>query len=426
MKKQLVFLIFIILLVGCYQKGDDTQTLPTNVVAIPHTAVGATDVIVETPITAATSTSAPTITPRERPRIILFIGDGMGSEHRLAGQYYSVGEIRQLMMDQLPVRGWLIPDPYGEELPDSASAATAFATGYKTYTEVISLDIDGNRVKTIFEYAKDLDMSVGLVTNKYITDATTAVFGAHVPESAMRLDIASQFIDNQIDVIFGGGEDDFLPNDIKGCYPKLGNRTDGRHLIDEAVAAGYRYVCDQNGFEGLNPQIDWRVIGLFEDENMTRPYSPSLAEMTRTAIEILSMNPKGYILVVEGAMIDIASHYHESQNVMDEVVWLDQAVEVGMEYAESDENSLLIVTADHETGGLIVDLEPSGFDNQDGPFKMPNGTEFYISWHTGGHTFSNVPVTAFGPVSDKFKGLHQNTLVFDVMLEFLGIPKTWE
>ena len=111
---------------------------------------------------------------------------------------------------------------------------------------------------------------------------------------------------------------------------------------------------------------------------------------------------------------------------MEDVVEFDQAVEVGMAYAETDENTLVIVTADHETGGLVVNLSPTGYDNEDGPFYMPNAMEFYVSWHTAGHTYSNVPVTAYGPLSEKLRGLHENTVVFDVMLEFLGIQKTEE
>ena len=156
---------------------------------------------------------------------------------------------------------------------------------------------------------------------------------------------------------------------------------------------------------------------------MARPYSPSLADMTRRAIEILSSNPNGYFLVVEGAMIDISSHFNQTLNVINDVIALDQAVAVGMEYATVDEDMLIIVTGDHETGGMVVSLFPVGNKNEEGPFFMPNGIEFYISWITAVHSPVNIPVTALGPGAEKFTGLHENTQVFDIMFEVLGLTK---
>jgi alkaline phosphatase len=350
----------------------------------------------------------------------------MGSGHRTAGQYYAVGEARQLTMNALPVSGWLHPDLLDGELPESAATATALATGQKTASGLISLDTEGNHLKTILEYAQELGMGVGLVSTKFITDATTAAFGAHVENNAMGPEVASQILAHRVDVIFGGGEDDFLPRGVEGCCPDMGKRLDERNLIQEAEDAGYIVVCDGTSFKALDPQTNSPVLGLFADENMSRPYSPSLADMTRTAVEILSLNPNGYFLVVEGAMIDIASHFHQTQNVFDDVYGLDQAVKVGMEYAELDENMLIIVTADHETGGMTVNFSPSGSSSEEGPFYMPNATEFYITWSTSDHTRVDVPVTAFGPVSEKLSGINENTIVFDVMLEFLGISAITE
>jgi len=339
--------------------------------------------------------------------IILFIGDGMGPEHRLAGQYLSVGVEGELVMDTLPVSGWLQTDSIGGILTDSAAGATALATGQQTYNDVISMDTKRNQLKTILEYAQELEMSVGLVSTKYITDATTAAFGAHVWSREMGPEIASQFLEHGVDVILGGGENDFLPRGVTGCHPETGDRTDELNLIEEAEVAGYTFVCDEQAFDLLDPQSNPLVIGIFADESMQRPYAPSLADMTQTAIDILSLNPNGFFLLVEGGMIDIA-------------VGLDQAVEVGLEYAESDASTLIIVTADHETGGLSVYLEPLGTYKDKGPFYMPDGTDFYVSWGTSQHTDADVPVSAYGPGSEMFIGTNGNTIVFDVMLKFLG------
>jgi len=371
----------------------------------------------------ATETPSPTatFTPRERPRILLFIGDGMGAEHRRAGQFAALGEVRRLAMDSLPVSGWLVTDSYGGTAPDSGAAATALGTGVLTTIDSIGVDPAGKSLTTILEIAQAQGMSVGLVSTKFITDATTAAFAAHVPASGLRAEIAEQMLAHGVDVILGGGEDDFLPEDATGCYPSPGNRTDGRNLTLEAEAAGYTTVCDAAGFAALDPATDTKVLGLFADENMARPYAPSLAEMTELAIAILEQNPNGYFLMVEGAMIDIASHFHEAQNVIDDVLSFDEAVAVGVAAAEGDGDTLLLVTADHETGGLVVNYEPTGGVDEAGPFQMPNGTDFWLTWHSGDHTYAHVPITALGEGADALIGLHENTFVFEVMLRFMGV-----
>lgn len=409
MNKIVTLLIMVLILSGC--------VAPTPQITATITP--------ETPEASATATPTqeptPTVTPRERPRIILFIGDGMGAEHRRAGQYASLGEVRTLAMDSLDAFGWLTTESYGGTLPDSGASATAMATGVLTDIERIGVDPDGNSLTSILEIAQAQGMSVGLVSTKYITDATTASFAAHVYSSGMREEIAAQMLEHGVDVILGGGEDDFLPAGETGCYPELGNRSDGRNLITEAQTAGYVTICDAAGLAAIDPAVDAKVLGLFADENMDRPYSPTLAEMTETAIAILEQNPNGYFLVVEGAMIDIASHFHESQNVIDDVIGFDEAVAVGVAAAEGDENTLVIVTADHETGGLVVNYEPSGTVDEGGPFRMPNGTDFWLTWHSGDHTYAHVPVTALGDGAEAFIGLHENTFVFEVMLRFMGV-----
>jgi alkaline phosphatase len=269
-------------------------------------------------------------------------------------------------------------------------------------------------------------MSVGLVTTKYITDATTAVFAAHNESRLNTLEIAPQLIERRVDVLFGGGEDDFLPVDVPGCHPGMGNRLDGRDLLAEAEELGYTLICDQDGFDQLDAAADTLVLGLFGDENMERPYSPSLADMTETAIAILSQDPDGFFLMVEGAMIDIYSHFNQTTEMMEEVAWFDKAIQVGVDHAENEPDTLILVTADHETGGLVVELEPGIHEDEQGPFYMPNAIEFYVTWLTAEHTHAKVPVTASGPGADRLRGVHENTAVFDLMLDYLGLENAVE
>lgn len=401
MRKAIKYLLLIILLVSCNGGVQNEVHAPT-----------------ETPEPVISIQS--TLPTSEHHNLILFIGDGMGAEHRLAGQYISVGEDDELVMDTLPVSGWIQTSSIGDQLTDSAAAATAYATGYKTYNGVISMDTKSNDLKTILEYAQDMGMSVGLVSTKYISDATTAAFASPVWSRENSPAVALQFLEHGVDVILGGGENDFTPRGVAGCLPETGARFDERNLVEEAVEAGYMFVCDGASFDSLDPLTTPLVLGLFADESMTRPYDPTLAEMTQKAIEILSQNPKGFFLLVEGGMIDIASHQNDAQNALDDVIALDEAVKAGMEFAKTDKDTLIMVVADHETGGLEVYLDSTDIYDEEGPFYMPDGTEFYLRWDVSSHTDADVPVSAFGSGSDQLIGVNENIVIFDVMLEFLG------
>lgn len=227
-----------------------------------------------------------------------------------------------------------------------------------------------------------------------------------------------------VDVLLAGGEDEFLPAGTAGCYPENGERQDGRHLINEAIASGYTYVCNETAFNSVNPATTPRLLGLFADEGMTPPYSPSLSAMTQKAIDILTQNPGGFFLMVEGGQIDWASHANEAALTMAATNGLDAAVAVAQTYASTVSNTLVIVTADHETGGMSVDLTSSGASNQDGPFQMPdNTTSFYINWQGLLHTAADVPTTAQGPWSDLLAGTYENTHIHDVMCQALQPSK---
>jgi len=182
-------------------------------------------------------------------------------------------------------------------------------------------------------------------------------------------------------------------------------------LIDEATNAGYTYVCDAASLAAVDPASTSKLLGLFADEGMSRPYSPSLEDMTQKAIDILSQDPDGFFLMVEGGQIDWASHVNDATNTIGDTVGFDEAVAVGQIYAASAGNSLIIVTADHETGGMSVNLSAG----EQGPFTMPETTPFYVSWSSEDHTGADVPTTAQGSWSDLLDGTYENTYIYDVM-----------
>ena len=344
----------------------------------------------------------------------------MGTAQRQAGQWAAVGLDGQLSMDSLPYAGWSITDNITGTLTDSAAAATAMATGQKTLNGYIGMDWMGNPLVTILEQAQEYGWSVGLVTTTPITHATPAAFVAHELSRLNYSQIAKQIFEQQVNVILAGGEDDWLPEPEVGCFPNPGHRNDGRNLIEEAIADGYIYVCSPSELTNLPIESTTHILGLFADDGMTRPYTPTLSQMTSTAIAVLSQDEDGFFLMVEGGQIDWAAHYNDGENLINDVLSLDAAINEALNYAQKNPNTLIITTADHETGGMSVDLVPSGKLDEDGPFWMPDGTPFYINWTTIYHTAVDVPVTAQGPGAIKLEDTYENTNIYEVMRAFLG------
>lgn len=346
----------------------------------------------------------------------------MGEAHRTAGRWASVGQNGQLGMDSLPVSGWSMTSEVSGITTDSAAAATAMATGHKTYNGRISVSITGDSLPTILEQAQEKGWSVGLVSTTQISHATPAAFASHVLSRSNFTEIARQLFEQNINVLLAGGEDDWLPTTETGCHPNLGHRTDSRNLIAEAQNSGYTYICQPGELTALDLQNTTHLLGLFADDGMVRPFQPMLDEMTAIAIEILSQNPDGFFLLVEGGQIDWAAHANDAENVIGDVLGFDSAISLGLDYANTNSNALIIVSADHETGGMSVNSQSSGEPDEDGPFHMPDGTPFFVNWTTTGHTGVNVPTSAQGNLAEQLVGIYENTHIYKIMRQVLG----WE
>jgi alkaline phosphatase len=369
--------------------------------------------------------------------VILLIGDGMGNAQRTAGRLYSVGRDGGLSMDSLPVTGLLHTWSASSLVTDSAAAGTALATGVKTNNNAVGVDPSGSPQPSILELAKIAGKSTGLITTTYSADATPASFAAHNVDRHNYNDIALDIFNHSVDVLLGGGETYFLPAGTAGCYPADGARTDGRNLIQEAVANGYKAVCTAADFNAVDPSTTDRLIGTFADTDMTRPYAPDLAAMTDKALSILDKNSNGFFLMVEGGQIDVAAHVNDAVDALSDVVGFDQAVQVAFEYQQQHPDTLVIVAADHATGGLAIEdaaqdgpcpeVNPNDPREcrtllwEDGPFSENKGGEFWIDWTTNNHTADDVPVSATGPGSTDLEGNHENTDVFQVMRKALGL-----
>ena len=401
-------------------------------------------------------------TPPLARNLILFIGDGMGQAHRFAGQLLAAGRDGRLAMDRLPVlghMGTMCVDPT-TFVTDSAAAATAIATGFKTTNGCVSIDANGERRQTILEMAKASGRSVGLISTCQITDATPAAFAAHVPLRAAQSTIARQYIEEaQVDVILGGGAVHWYPYGQRlpaaltrhARWRGVGQEGD---LVQRAADLGYDVVLTE---EELAANLEQRVVtrenrpllGLFAgeeffvqtEEGLGAVYDPpvSQADLTSAAIEILSRNPHGFFLMVEESAIDRMAHRNNAPLTLKGVLELDRAVQVGLAYANRNPDTAVIVTADHECGGLAVagsldqpyPYEPGGglldtlLAGEDGPFPVA-GTDygFVLGWATTGHTSAPVPITAIGPGTENLAGVIENTDLFHTMAHALSLTES--
>lgn len=367
--------------------------------------------------------------------VILFIGDGMGVAQRNAGALATVGLDGELVMDSLPYTGLVKTDSADPTnfITDSAAAATSYATGVKTYNGAIGKDADGNDVQTLIEQAEAAGLSTGLVTSGEVTDASTAAFGAHVENRYMQTEIARQYIEETgVDVLLGGGEDFWYPADDPGEIEGGSSQSDQGNLVEKAQGLGYQYVSDA---EGLADAEGDQLLGLFANRTMfvsepepvgTNDRTVSLEEMTEKAVEILSKNKKGFFLVVEEEAVDEQAHAANAEKTIESVRLMDEAVAVAKEFAEQRNDTLVITTADHETGGMSVEsTDPKdeggeGVSAEDGPFAVADSElEFMVDWTTTGHTNADVPLTAMGPGSARLTGYYENTFVYEVMRDAL-------
>ncbi|MCU4177582.1 alkaline phosphatase [Carboxylicivirga sp. N1Y90] len=325
---------------------------------------------------------------KKRPKnIILFIGDGMGVAQVFSGMTVN-GELNMQNMSHVGFNKTQSADNY---VTDSAAGGTAISTGTRTYNGAIGVDVNGKPLTTILEYAERNNKATGLVSTSAITHATPASFIAHQPKRMMYEEIAGDFMNTDIDVFIGGGADFFT------------KRVDGRNLVTELSDKGYRVGYSLEEVEAVKSG-QLAVLTAVGHNAGYRDRGEMLVKSTEKAIEVLSnADSKGFFLMVEGSQIDWGGHQNDASYVTGEVLDMDKALGEAMKFAIEDRNTLIIVTADHETGGMTV-------ENGD-PTKGKVSTGFT----TGNHTAVMVPVFAFGPGAEAFSGVYDNTEIFEKM-----------
>ena len=333
----------------------------------------------------------------KRPKnIILFIGDGMGISHVTAGMTSS-GE--SFNLKKFRYSGLSITQSADDYITDSGAGGTAIASGVKTNNGMIGLAPDNTVAPSITEFAHMNGLSTGIVSTSAITHATPASFVAHNISRDNYEEIAENFLNGNVDLFIGGGEDHFR------------KRADKRDLAAELEKQGFDVVYTLDELKATESD---KIAGLLAKVHMPSVMNGRagvLEEMTRKAIETLSRDKDGFFLMVEGSMIDWGSHENNLFYTVSEVVDMDKAVGVALDFAGKDRKTLVVVTADHETGGLSL--------------TGGNKTEHIVSgkFNTTDHTGTMVPIFSYGPGADRLSGIHENTFFLDVFLNLLRITR---
>jgi alkaline phosphatase len=345
-----------------------------------------------------------TVAPRN---VILFIGDGMGSEQVRAAGMYQNGSEGYLVMESFPYSATMTTYSADSAITNSAAGATAMATGYKVANDVLSIAWPGDEreLETLLERFHTYCKRAGLVTTTYATNATPAAFGAHELNRYNISGVARDYFTQTMpDVLFGGGGNGLNPTN--------------------AATAGYTVVTDRVSMQALTPAPNKRFSGQFGITDLPYEYDyrvgldpgfvtlPHLSEMVSTTLRLLENTPNGFFLMVEGGRIDHAGHENDIARSVLEVLEFDRAIEVVYMWASSRTDTLIIVTADHETGNLRV-LANNGRN------RFPT-----VKWTTTGHMATDVPVYAWGVNAELASQVTDNTDIYHLALAGLtGTPQ---
>lgn len=354
--------------------------------------------LVETELPGPVPDDSISFTPPKN--IILLIGDGMGIAQITAGMYMNGNKLN---LERCQYVGLHTPYSSDNLVTDSAAGATAFACGVKAYNGAIGVDPTKKPVPNIMEQVSAMGLKTGLVVTSTITHATPAAFYAHQPRRDMYEAIAADLAKSEIDFFVGGGMVDFV------------GRQDSRNLIEEMRNNGF-FITDSASVSFDKVQIPFdKKFGYFASPNSPVKASEGrnfLPLATEKAIEYLQRNgnQKGFFLMVEGSQIDWGGHANDSDYIVSEMLDFDQAIGIALDFAAKDGNTLVIITADHETGGFSI-LPGSDME------KIRPG------FTTDSHTAVLIPVFTFGPGGELFSGVYENTAIYFKMAKALNLKK---
>ena len=311
----------------------------------------------------------------------------MGPNQVALAKFATGGVDHRLSFENFPITGIVYNHSADSPYTDSAASATTWATGVKTKNRYLSVDAEKKFLPTIPELLSTKGYKSGLVATSSITHATPAAFYAHINNRYKEKEIAKMLINSDIDIALGGGQEFFdAPSEDSPfmIYDKT--------LLDSSL---------------LNSKE--QVIGLFAEDGFDRRLgTPTQLEMTQIALNFLekkSQNCNGFFLMSEGSQIDWAGHDNNVEYMLVEFADFDATVQAATNFAVANQDTLILVTADHATGGLVL--------------QRPKGSKISAQWTTGSHDLSPINIYAYGPGAGLFSGVMDNTEIFDRILQAL-------
>ena len=325
--------------------------------------------------------------------VILMIGDGMSLMHVYSAWTANRG---QLNLDNCQVVGLAKTYCADKLITDSGASATAMATGQKTNYHYVGVDTEGKPLTSIIDLASEKGKSTGIAVTCRLWDATPASFCSHNIDRNNEAEIVTDYINSNADYVFGGGSKLFE------------NRDDGRDIFEELANKGYQI---SRNWDDVAKIKSGKVFAVVDSINTPLPAvrGDLLARASLKGIELLNQNTNGFFMMIEGSQIDDYGHFNDLDLLMQETHDFDRTIGEIYEWAAKDGETLVIVTSDHETGGLTL---------IDG--NIEEG-KIVCKFSTQGHSGAMVPVYAFGPGSEKFNGIYENTAIFDKIKELLNL-----
>ncbi len=410
--------------------------------------------------TAAQKTKSP-------KNIVMIIADGFGLASLTGARIYKYGSRGRLNLESIPYTG--VAKTYSSDnyVTDSAAAASALASGVKTYNGAIGVVLASKmagyaprHLETIADLATKAGKSTGVISTKSVTDATPAAYYAHAASRRLHGSIAKQVASSDLKIILGGGRQHFFPSTWQDPVTAEAGKSDSNsHVVNDLKAKGWKYVEKGSELRTINLAPQDRLIGLFQYGNMSYELDrqtkhldePSLVEMAELAIKHLSRDKDGFFLLIEGAQIDVTAHYNLTKKHFHEVLSLDETVKRVREMVGED--TLIVITSDHETGGLALNgygdvkqvkgdtlLGASLYDRVAG---LDEDGATFIGWASGpgkksktisnemthranfptavaAHTAVDVMVMADGPGAENFVGFQDNTDIPKKIAKVMG------
>lgn len=333
--------------------------------------------------------------------VIFMIGDGMGVSQVTSTFYFGEGRSN---FQNFKYVGLSETSSTSDRITDSAAGATALSTGQKTYKRAIGVDKDSVAIPTILEQLRDKGYKTGLVSLTSLTHATPAAYYAHIKDRDWHEDIALNFIKSDVDFAAGGGLKFFT------------KRKDSRNLLKDLAKKNYR-IDTLSLSKPVAGKRNLYLLAQDELPNKIQGRKDFLPEATQAALDYFSGEKKPFFLMVEGSFIDWGGHATNAEMMVKEVLDFDKTIGVVMEFIRKNPNTLLVVTADHETGGASI----GKFMEKDEALgkKKEVKDKVQVNFIDNQHTAALVPVFAMGKGEELFSGVYPNNTIYHKLVEAL-------